>query len=147
MLIPTYEFMLRTGLYCDSVGSDEHYSGKKDMFAQFLSTPYNTILSFLLVHSNNVLTRGAESESESPGVVATSRESESELIKVPRLRLRMVYNNLTRLGRAKNKFSVQFSGNHRFLAFRANIGATMKDSDLNFFRWRSPWSISFNCIV
>ena len=34
--------------------------------------------------------RGAESESESPEVVAASRESESESIKLPGLRLRNV---------------------------------------------------------
>ena len=57
--------------------------------------------------------RGSESElesqSESPGVVATSQESESESIKPPRLRLRIVYYNLTRLGLAKNKFAIKFS--------------------------------------
>ena len=42
--------------------------------------------------SSNERNRGAEpeSESESPGVVATSKELESESIKLPRLRLRNV---------------------------------------------------------
>ena len=45
-------------------------------------------------------------ESESPGVVATSQEweSESESIKPPRLGLRMIFYNLTRLGWLKNSF-------------------------------------------
>ena len=53
-------------------------------------------------------TKGAEAESESPGVVTTSQESEfgseSESIKLLRLRLRTVCYNLTLLGWAKNNF-------------------------------------------
>ena len=51
-------------------------------------------------------------ESESPGVVATSQESEleSKSIKLSRLRLRVFHYNLTALGQAKNIFFCETFG-------------------------------------
>ena len=54
----------------------------------------------------------SESKSESPGVVATSLESELELesIKLPRLQLWVVDCDLTRFGLGKNIFGDFFFG-------------------------------------
>ena len=95
----------------------------------------------------NIGTRGVESEleSESPRVVATSQESESESSSYFHSDSASLITFWSGSGRPKK--SVIFREYRHFLISRANIGATMKDSDLEAFRQHTPWLISFNYIL
>ena len=89
----------------------------------------NSTFFFILVKN-----RGAESESESPGIEATSQEAESEsdLIQQPQLRRRIFYHNSTGVRASQKLFFNELFGNIAFSNFPSQHCTTMKDSDSKF---------------
>ena len=83
-----------------------------------------------------LLIRGAESESELPGVVATSQESESESesIKATSTPTLDSYLQFDPVRVGQKYFSVKFSGILSFSILQSQHGATMQESDLKSFR-------------